>query len=64
MAAFGGASEDERAEDAGPRAAQVTEPGCGGRGWVSSGTPGEGVLLNGEDRGDAEPRLVTAGPAA
>lgn len=31
VAAFGGASKDERTEDAGPWAEQVTEPGCGGR---------------------------------
>lgn len=58
MSAFCRASKDERAEDAGPRAAQVKEPRCGLSRLGFFREPG---LLNGEDRGDAEPRLVAAG---
>lgn len=53
-----GPRKDERAEDAGPLEAQVTPRGCGG---AAAGLL-PGPVLNGEDRGDAEPRLLAAGP--
>lgn len=55
---FRRASKDERAEDAGPRAAQVKEPRCR---RPRLGFSRDSRVLNGEDRGDAEPRLVAAG---
>lgn len=53
-----GPRKDESAEDAGPPEAQVTRRGCGG---AAAGLL-PGPVLNGEDRGDAEPRLLAAGP--
>lgn len=53
-----GPRKDEGAEDAGPLEAQVTKLGC------SRAAAGllPGPMLNGEDRGDSEPRLLAAGP--
>lgn len=58
MSPFRRASKDERAEDAEPRAAQVKESRCRRprRGFFR-----DPRVLNGEDRGDVEPRLVAAG---
>lgn len=52
-------SQDESAEDTGPLEAQVTKLGCGG---LAAGLLPGPVVLNGEDREDAEPRLLAAGP--
>lgn len=53
-----GPRKDESAEDTGPLEAQVTKLGCGA---AAAGLL-PGPVLNGEDRGDTEPRLLAAGP--
>lgn len=53
-----GPHKDEGAEDAGPLEAQVTKLGCSG---AAAGLL-PGPVLNGEDRGYTEPRLLAAGP--
>lgn len=54
-----GQRQDESAEDAGLLEVQVTELGCGG---AAAGLVPGPVVLNGEDRGNAEPWLLAAGP--
>lgn len=58
ISAIRGPHKDEGAEDAGPLEAQVTKLGCSG---AATGLL-PGLVLNGEDRGDTEPRLLAAEP--